>query len=499
MTLLHWFRRDLRVADNTALAHAARDADRVVPVFILDDHYAADPDVGPARFRFLRESLEELARALPHSGGRLIVRPGPAARALPALLAETDAEGVYANAEIGPYPERRDREAAAAVEAAGGKFRLFEDELLVAPDRIATDAGDPYTVYTPFSKKWMAAEKRDPWPAPAALATPALDGVPLSKVAAWRAIPPDPFSPPGGEVAAQALLARFFASAAGRYADDRDRPDRPGTSRLSPHLHFGTISARTIRAAAERAWQTAAPREREQVRKFILELAWREFYHHVLFHFPRVASGSFRPEFDRLAWKDNPQGLEAWKRGRTGFPLVDAAMRELATTHWMHNRARMVAASFLTKDLHVHWREGEALVRARARRRRSRQQQRRMAVGGGLRDRRRALLSRLQPGAPVAQVRPRGCLHPPIRSGALRRVRRQDPRAMDHERRGTEGVRLPDRKRLPRPHPGPRHGRRRSRWSSSPESASSPLQRPKKGGPDLFCVGAGKEGIACWP
>ena len=359
MTLLHWFRRDLRVADNTALAHAARDADRVVPVFVLDGHYAADPDVGPARFRFLRESLEELARALPRSGGRLLVRPGPAARALPALLAETNAEGVYANAEIGPYPERRDREVAAAVEAAGGKFRLFEDELLVAPDRIATDAGDPYTVFTPFSKKWMAAEKRDPWPAPAALATPDLDGVPLTSVAAWRDIPRDRFSPPGGEAAAQALLARFFASAAGRYADDRDRPDRPGTSRLSPHLHFGTISARTIRAAAEQAWEPAPPREREHVRKFILELAWREFYHHVLFHFPRVASESFRPEFDRLAWKENPEGLEAWKGGRTGFPLVDAAMRELATTHWMHNRARMVAASFLTKDLHVHWREGE--------------------------------------------------------------------------------------------------------------------------------------------
>jgi deoxyribodipyrimidine photo-lyase len=359
LTIIHWFRRDLRVSDNTALAHAARDADRVVPVFFLDDHYSRDPNVGPARFRFLHESLEELARALPRAGGRLIVRPGPAARALPALLAETDAAAVYANAEIGPYPERRDRESAAAVENAGGKFRLFDDELLVAPDQISTDAGDPYTVYTPFSRKWMVAEKRAPWPAPAALATPELASVPLPKVAAWRDIAPNPLAPPGGEAAARGLLARFFAAAAARYADDRNRPDRSGTSRLSPHLHFGTISARTIRAAAEEAWEDAAPREREHIRKFVLELAWREFYHHVLFHFPRVASASFRPEFDRLAWRENPPGLEAWKRGRTGFPLVDAAMRELATTHWMHNRARMVAASFLTKDLHVHWREGE--------------------------------------------------------------------------------------------------------------------------------------------
>ena len=359
MTILHWFRRDLRVADNTALAHAARDADRVVPVFILDDHYARDPHVGPARFRFLRESLEELERALLRHGGRLIVRPGPAARALPALLTETGADAVYANAEIGPYPEERDREAAAAVEAAGGKFRIFDDELLVAPDAVATDAGDPYTVYTPFSKKWMAAEKRDPWPVPAALATPELPSVPLAKVGAWRRLGPDPASRRGGETAARALLAGFFATAAAHYAEDRNRPDRAGTSRLSPHLHFGTISARTIRAAAEDAGRDAPPAQREHIRRYVLELAWREFYHHVLFHFPRVATESFRPEFDRLEWKDDPAGLDAWRRGRTGFPLVDAAMRQLATTHWMHNRARMVAASFLTKDLHIHWRTGE--------------------------------------------------------------------------------------------------------------------------------------------
>ena len=360
MILVHWFRRDLRVEDNTALARAARDADRVVPVFILDGNYADDPRVGPARFRFLRESLEDLAGSLPAAGGRLLVRPGPAARALPALLAETGAAGVYANAEIGPYPERRDREVAAAVEAPGGRFRLFQDELLVAPDAIATDAGDPYTVYTPFSKKWLAAEKSDPLPAPTALATPELSGVPLAKVRAWRDLGAGAASQRGGGAQARTLLARFFAEAAGRYAEDRDRPGRAGTSRLSAHLHFGTISARTVRAAAQEAWKAAAPTAREPFRKFVLELAWREFYHHVLFHFPRVAGESFRPDFDRIAWKTDPDRLEAWKRGRTGYPLVDAAMRELSATHWMHNRARMVAASFLTKDLHVYWREGEA-------------------------------------------------------------------------------------------------------------------------------------------
>lgn len=364
-TLLHWFRRDLRVSDNTALARAARDAERVVPVFVLDDHYVEDAEesVGPARFRFLRESLEELAASLPRVGGRLVVRRGPAARALPELLRETGADAVYANAEIGPYPQERDRAAAAALEAAGARLRLFPDALLVEPDAIATAGGGPYTVFTPFSKKWLAADKRNPEPEPAALDTPELAGIPLAAAKSWRSLEADPSSPPGGEAAARELLRRFFSGpAAGvvRYAEDRERPAVAGTSRLSPHLHFGTVSPRTVRAAAEQAWAEAAEsRPRAGIERFVLELAWREFFHHVLFHFPRVARESFRPALDALPWRDDEDSLGAWKAGRTGYPLVDAAMRELSTTHWMHNRARMVAASFLTKDLHLHWRHGE--------------------------------------------------------------------------------------------------------------------------------------------
>ena len=362
-TVLHWFRRDLRVADNTALSRAARDAERVVPVFVLDDYYAEDPDegehVGPARFRFLRESLEELAASLPRLGGRLVVRRGPAARALPELLRETGADAVYANVEIGPHAEERDRAAAAALEAAGARLRLLPDALLVEPDAIATAAGEPYTVFTPFSRKWLAAEKRNPEPEPASLDTPQLPGIPLAAVRSWRSLERDPLAPPGGESAARNLVRTFFGAKAARYAEDRERPAVTGTSRLSPHLHFGTISPRTVRAAAEEAWAGEDERGRASVERFVLELAWREFFHHVLFHFPRVARESFRQELDALAWKDDERALAAWKAGRTGYPLVDAAMRELSGTHWMHNRARMVAASFLTKDLHVHWRHGE--------------------------------------------------------------------------------------------------------------------------------------------
>ena len=357
-TLIHWFRRDLRVRDNTALSSAARDAERVVPVFVLDDHYANDPHVGPSRYRFLRESLEALAAELPRVGGRLLVRPGPASRALPDLLRETGASAVYANSEIGPYPERRDRETAASLEAAGSRLRLFPDALLVEPDALTSGSGEPYTVYTPFSRKWLSAEKKDREREPASLDTPALRSIPIERVRTWRDLEADPRAPRGGEREALALVDRFFRGPKApvrRYAEDRDRPDREGTSRLSPHLHFGTISPRTVLAAAREARDSS-----EGATKFILELAWREFFHHVLFHFPRVAGESFRPEFDRLSWHENPAGFDAWTRGATGFPLVDAAMRELSTTHWMHNRARMVAGSFLTKDLHVHWKRGEA-------------------------------------------------------------------------------------------------------------------------------------------
>jgi len=350
-TIVHWFRRDLRVADNTSLSRAARDADRVVPAFVLDDHYLEGSNAGPARFRFLRESLEELERALVAAGGRLVVRRGPPSRALPEILAETGASAVYANVEIGPYPERRDRDARAAVESAGGKLRLFGDALLVEPDAIATDAGDPYTVYSPFSRKWMAAEKLPPLPAPRRLATPDLSSVPLARVRAWRDLPADSRAPRGGESEATRLLAHFVEGPLARYERDRDVPAKDGTSRLSPHLHFGTISPRTVFAAVGEA--------RADARKFQLELAWREFFHHMLFHFPSVAEESFRPEFRGFPWRGDGEAIAAWQEGRTGYPFVDAGMRQLRQTHWMHNRARMTVASFLTKDLHADWKVGE--------------------------------------------------------------------------------------------------------------------------------------------
>ncbi len=358
-TIVHWFRRDLRLADNTSLLAAAHDADRVVPVFVLDDHYGLDPNVGPSRFRFLRESLEELERSLAERGGRLVVRRGPPEKALPALVSETGARCVYANAEIGPYPEARDRAVASALEEKSSTLRVFGDALLVEPDAILSGAGEPYTGYSPFAKRWQSVEKRAPGPEPARLATPALPTVPLARVQAWKNAAENPLAPRGGEAEAGRLLGRFTTDALERYATSRDRPDEDGTSVLSPHLHFGTISPRQIRAALMAA-ADADPRVRSGAHRFELELAWREFFHHVLFHFPRVEEESFRPAFDRIAWAEPGAALDAWKSGRTGFPFIDAGMRQLSSTHWMHNRVRMAAGSFLTKDLHLHWREGES-------------------------------------------------------------------------------------------------------------------------------------------
>ena len=355
---IHWFRRDLRLADNTALFSASRDFDAVFPVFVLDDHYAGDPSVGPARFVFLRESLEDLEGRIREAGGRLAVVPGPASRALPALLSATGASAVYANEEIGPYPQERDAAARKAVEAAGGKFRLFSDSVAVDPRAIATAEGRPYTVFTPFSKKWRAAEKPAPFPAPATLAAPELRGVPLESVRAWRDLTANPRSPRGGEREAGRRLDAFLLRAAA-YASGRDFPASDATSRLSAALHFGTISPRTVLDRARARWRGAAPAERASLEKFAGELCWREFFHALLFHFPRAASGAFRPEMDGLEWDPPGDRFAAWTEGRTGYPFVDAAMRQLREENWMHNRARMVVASFLAKDLHVDWREGE--------------------------------------------------------------------------------------------------------------------------------------------
>ena len=360
-TVIHWFRRDLRVADNTALSAAARRAATVIPVFIFEDAFRTGPDVGAARLAFLLQSVESLRKNLAELGHPLIIRCGPSTEILPALCREVGAQAVFANKRYEPYAQQRDERLVQALLTQGVGFELFKDAVLWEEQDILTQAGNPYTVFTPYAKAWRARPGAPPRPrlgaakgCPAALrsdalpATPAEVGHPLKQAI-----------PPAGERAAVEQLRRFMAGAVGEYGRTRDFPALAGTSGLSPHLRAGTIGIRTILAELKRAREAVPPAAAAGGEVFLNELIWREFYLQVLHNFPHVIKGAFRPEYDRLAWSENRGHFQAWCEGRTGYPIVDAAMRCLNATGGMHNRLRMIVAMFLTKDLLLHWQWGE--------------------------------------------------------------------------------------------------------------------------------------------
>lgn len=365
-----WFRRNLRLDDNAALTAALGAADAVVPVFVLDDHYLTE-DFSPPRLRVLGDSLRELETALRGAGSRLVVRAGPVVPSLEALARETGATAVFAARDHEPHPKRRDAAAAGALESIGARLVLVEDLSALPPNALRTGDGRPYTVFTPYSRKWLAHEKPAPLQEPVRIPTPdaALDvsfrSVPLERVRALRETGA-PENPRGGAREARRLWDAFRRDALARYADERDRPDLAGTSRLSPHLRFGTIGVRRLLADAREAWTEAGASGRRSVETFVKELAWRDFFAGILDAFPHTERASFRPEFDAFPWAAGDEAdrlFAAWCEGRTGYPIVDAGMRQLAREGWMHNRVRMIAASFLTKDLLLDWRRGEAFFR----------------------------------------------------------------------------------------------------------------------------------------
>ena len=367
-----WFRRNLRLDDNVPLDAALRAHDRVVPVFVLDDHYLTE-DFSPPRLQFLAESLGELESELAAKGSRLLLRKGPAGEALASLARETGADAVYSHLDHEPHGAELSREAESALSAQGTKLRLLPDLHLVLPGALRTEAGKPFKVYTPFSRRWREADKALPVlepagvPTPSAVLDPRFPSIPRSRPRGFRA-EGAPANPPGGEREGRRLWDAFCASALDRYADARDLPGVDGTSRLSPHLRFGTVGIRRLLADARAGWKEADVRGRRSIDVFVGELAWREFYASILAAFPRVLTESFRPEFERFPWTTGAREesrLAAWRDGRTGYPIVDAGMRQLAHEGWMHNRVRMVVASFLTKHLRLDWRAGEALFRAR--------------------------------------------------------------------------------------------------------------------------------------
>jgi deoxyribodipyrimidine photo-lyase len=357
-TALWWARRDLRLADNQALSAALAHADRVIPVFNLDPVLLAAPDAGGKRVAFLFGVLRALDADLRARGSRLIVRRGDPQDELAALLAETGADAIFAEEDDWPYARRRDARVAETLplHPVGG--------LTVHPPGAVLKAdGTPYTVFTPFSRRWKALPPPHAsavLPAPARISTPSdVQG---------RPIPEEPALPPGvpfpsGEAEAQRRLSAFVEGADApiyRYAELRDRLDVGGTSGLSPYLRLGMLSARQAAVAALRAGEVAPDAEaREGARTWLNELIWREFYQAILYHFPRVLQRSFRADLRGIRWADDEAAFAAWREGGTGYPVVDAAMRQLAETGWMHNRARMIVASFLVKDLLIDWRWGE--------------------------------------------------------------------------------------------------------------------------------------------
>jgi deoxyribodipyrimidine photo-lyase len=350
-TAIVWLRRDLRVHDNPALVAAAR-AGRVLPVFVVDDRLHGGRFPSPPRAWFLRRCLEELRAALRGRGGDLVLRHGAPETVLPALARQTGATELHHALDVSPFGVGRDERVRAAAEALGVAVHRHPGQY-VADDvsEPRTGAGRPYTVFSPFNRAWQALPRRDVLDAPARIALP--DGVDPRGIPDTLARDPglaEPIEP--GERAGRARMEAFLDGGLRDYADRHDLLEG-GTSQLSPHLHFGTVSPRELEAAA----CTRRGRGRDA---FVRQLAWRDFYAHVLLHHPGNARHAFRAEMDALEWADDDEGFAAWAEGRTGFPVVDAGMRELRARGWMHNRARLICASFLVKDLHIDWRRGEA-------------------------------------------------------------------------------------------------------------------------------------------
>ena len=356
--LIVWFRRDLRVADNPALHAAVASGAPVIPLYILDE--SGPWPLGGASRWWLHESLRALGTELAKLGAPLILRRGAAADVLKAVIAETSAAGVYWNRCYEPAAIARDKIIKSKLQKAGLAAESFNGTLLFEPWDLKTQSGTPFKVFTPFCRTALkASPPRAPLPAPNAIRTiappPASDAL-----MSWALQPVKPNWAKGlaatwapGEAAAQARLDAFRDDAVDDYVTDRDVPGIAGTSRLSPYLAFGEISA-------HQAWHRAARWEQGGgVTGFMRQIIWREFSSHLLYHYPHLPERPLREGFAEFPWRRDRDTLEAWQRGLTGYPIVDAGMRELWHTGWMHNRVRMVAASFLVKHLLLPWRVGE--------------------------------------------------------------------------------------------------------------------------------------------
>lgn len=361
MSIVVWFRDGLRLADHPALAAAAATKQPVVCLYILDDKAGARP-IGSAARWWLAQSLRSLETSLDKLGQTLVLRRGASAKVLADVAREVEASAVHTNRIRTRESEKLERDAEAALD--GIALKLFDADLLAEPEKFRNKEGRGPRVFTPFWKRVLAeSDIARPLPAPKSL--PRSQAIRSDKLDEWTLEPTKPDWAVGmreawtpGEAWAHKRLKEFLGGAIKGYATERDRPDKPATSRLSPHLRFGEISPRQVFHAARFAAEEHPALGRD-IEKFLSELGWREFCHHLLFDVPDLHRRNLQASFDAFPWRTDKKALRAWQRGETGYPIVDAGMRELWQTGTMHNRVRMVVASFLVKHLLIDWREGE--------------------------------------------------------------------------------------------------------------------------------------------
>ncbi len=357
-----WFRKNLRLADNIPLDTAARLSVPVIPVFILDEAAEGDWPLGAATRSWLHHSLERLDESLRGVGSRLVLLAGPTEQLLTQLAQSTGAKAVLCQKRYEPFSRSLDESLQKRLNKECISFEALPGGLLFEPAEVRNKQGGPFQVFTPFWKHCQTLPvPQKPCRRPAHLQSPArwpeslsVNDLQLLPRIAWDRGFYDTWTP--GEEGAQRRMDALRKSISD-YKTDRNRPDHEGTSRLSPHLHFGEISPRQVWHQVQ-GWIAESMVDRDNALTFLSEIGWREFAHHVLFHFPFTHRTSLREEFRRFPWSDSKESLRAWQKGRTGYPIIDAGMRELWQTGWMHNRVRMIVGSFLTKDLLLSWLDG---------------------------------------------------------------------------------------------------------------------------------------------
>jgi deoxyribodipyrimidine photo-lyase len=359
--IIHWFRRDLRTTDNLALSRAAEPGASIIPAYILSEWHQSHSWTGPNRQQFICDSLAALSKQLATIDGRLILRRGDPVTALRLLALESHASAIHCNAAPDPFGKSVETAVAEMCSEIGIACHVHDDVALHGASAVLTQTGQPYRVFTPYYRNWLALPKPTPLASPQRLRTPpSLKSLGLPQLKDWG-LPPSQIPPlEASEPAARKRLRQALSGPVPNYAEHRDFPAKNGTSRLSQDLRHGLISVRTVHAACLKAQAEATPAHSPSFDTLIKELAWREFYFAILHHFPNVLDEEFNPEWRGLPWDEPGDRFEAWKLGKTGFPIVDAGMRELLATGFMHNRLRMITAMFLTKDLHIDWKLGES-------------------------------------------------------------------------------------------------------------------------------------------